>query len=140
MISEVVDRKHWSMLQWSYGDRELDILTPQGMLDAKRPEGPSPEYFFSKYLRVAQSGQSPRLGSGLSQVQILALRPVRGVIMMQRMEHNESPYDPPQMAMDNRSDSGRVRHNHFSIGVFHSMAIGITTGTTGITSPNKGLV
>ena len=60
--------------------------------------------------------------------------------MMQRMEHNESPYDPPQMAMDNPSLSGRVRHNYFSIGVFHSMVLGITTGTTGTTSPNKGLV
>jgi len=59
------------------------------------------------------------------------------VIMMQRMEHNESPYDPPQMAMDNRSDSGRVRHNHFSDGVFHSM-VHRTIGTTGTTSPNKG--
>jgi hypothetical protein len=59
---------------------------------------------------------------------------------MQRIEYNESPYGPPQMAMDNHSDSGRVRHNHFSDGVFHSMVHGITIGTTGTTTPNKGLV
>lgn len=60
--------------------------------------------------------------------------------MMQRMEYNESPYDPPQMAMDNPSLIGGVRHNHFSNGVFHSMVHGITTGTTGTITPNKGLV
>ncbi len=60
--------------------------------------------------------------------------------MMQRMEHNESPDGPPQMAMDNPSLSGRVRHNHFSDGVFHSMVHGITTSTTGTITPNKGLV
>lgn len=60
--------------------------------------------------------------------------------MMQGKANNEAPYGPPKMAMDNHSDSGRVRHNHFSIGVFSSMVHGITIGTTGTITPNKGLV